>query len=61
MKNNNNNNSKCKAEHNLLESHHLQYLQLQLQFLILNELCEVNRKPALSELEMEIGFEDLYL
>ena len=53
--------SKCKAEHNLLESHHLQYLQLWLQFLTLNELCEVNGKPALLESEMEIGFQDLYL
>ena len=53
--------SKCKVEHDLLESHCLQYLQLQLQFLILNELCEVNRKPTLSELEMEIGFKDLFL
>ena len=53
--------SKCKAEHNLLESHHLQYSQLQLQFLTLNELCEANRKPALLESEMEIGFKDLFL
>ena len=53
--------SKCKVEHNLLESCHLQYLQLQLQFLMLNELCEVNRKPTLPELEMEIGFKDLFL
>ena len=53
--------SKCKVEHNLLESHCLQYSQLQLQFLTLNELCEVNRKPALPESEMEIGFKDLFL
>ena len=53
--------SKCKVEHDLLESCCLQYSQLQLQFLTLNELHEVNRKPALLELEMEIGFEDLYL
>ena len=53
--------SKCKAEHNLLESCCLQYLQLQLQFLTLNELCEVNGKPALPESEMEIRFKDLYL
>ena len=53
--------SKCKVEHNLLESHHLQYSQLQLQFLTLNELCEVNRKPILLELEMEISFKDLFL
>ena len=53
--------SKCKVEHNLLESHCLQYLQLWLQFLMLNELHKVNRKPALPELEMEIGFKDLFL
>ena len=53
--------SKCKAEHNFLESHHLQYLQLWLQFLTLNELHEVNRKPTLPVLEMEIRLEDLYL
>ena len=53
--------SKCKVKHNLLESYCVQYSQLWLQFLMLNELCEVNRKPALSESEMEIGFEDLYL
>ena len=53
--------SKCKVEHNLLESHHLQYLQLQLQFLTLNELHEVNRKPTLLELEIEISFKDLFL
>ena len=53
--------SKCKVEYNLLESCCLQYLQLQLQFLMLNELCEVNRKPTLPELEMEISFKDLFL
>ena len=53
--------SKCKVEHNLLESHCLQYLQLWLQFLTLNELHEVTGKPTLPELEMEIGFEDLFL
>ena len=53
--------SKHKAEHNLLESCCLQYSQLQLQFLMLNELCEANRKPTLPELEMEIGFKDLFL
>ena len=53
--------SKHKVEHDLLESYCLQYLQLQLQFLMLNELCEVNRKPTLPELEMEISFKDLFL
>ena len=51
----------CKIEHNLLESHYLQYSQLQLQFLTLNKLCEVNGKPALLKSEMEIGFKGLYL
>lgn len=46
--------SKCKAEHDLLELCCLQYSQLQLQFLMLNELCETNRKLALPELKMEI-------
>lgn len=53
--------SKRKAEHDLLESRRLQYSQLRLQFLTLNEFREANGKPALPESEMEIGFEDLYL
>ena len=53
--------SKCKAEHNLLESHCLQYSQLQLQFLTWSELHEANRKSTLPELEMETSFENLYL
>ena len=47
--------SKCKAEHDFLESCCLQYLQLWLQFLILNEFHKANGKSALPESEIEIG------
>ena len=53
--------SKLKAEHNLLELCHLHYSQFWLQFLALNKLWEANGKPALSELEMEVFFTDMYI
>ena len=53
--------SKCKVEHNLLESCHLQYSQLRLQFLTLNEFREANGKPALPESEMELSLADMYV
>ena len=53
--------SKLKAKHNLLELCHLHYLQLQLQFLTLNELCKAHGKPALPELEMELSFTDMFV
>ena len=53
--------SKLRAKHNLLELHHLHYLQLQLQFLTLNKLCEVHGKLALPELEMELSFVDMFV